>query len=227
MIGVRPNRITDTSGARRGFTEGPRQDLRLQHAAVRFSSASRRICCSATLNITATTGRPMPPRWPLIRARRTGGRSTSRCRPRSRPATRETGGRRPSKSSITTERARSMTFDPVYAPTGVAAPSRPRPIVAIGAARSSPTRTSPRIAKAAFRLQVSLISTRPERTASPTVGVSRSSPRSRGACDQGAIFDLGDTARPRIDRCLSAAQSAPTFCPEADEDGPRRGDRDP
>ena len=67
-------------------------------------------------------------------ARRNGGRSTSRCRRRSRRARKATGGRWPRKCSITTERTRRHDAS---IPPRSARPGRrrrsPKPIVTIGA----------------------------------------------------------------------------------------------
>ena len=72
-------------------------------AITRSSCASRKICCLPIANITAKTGQPMPRRWRPTRAPRNGGRSTIRCRGRSRLARRVNGGRWRKKCFITTE----------------------------------------------------------------------------------------------------------------------------
>ena len=53
---------------RRGLAGGPRQDLGLQHPQLHdLPARAGEPAVRLFLNIMATTSRPMPPRWPLIR----------------------------------------------------------------------------------------------------------------------------------------------------------------
>ncbi len=80
-------------------------------------------------------GRRTPPRWRRTRRPRNGGPFTSRCRRRSPPAGKATGGQWRRRCFTTTEPGTSsaMSFDPASLRQSWPAPSHPKPIVTIGA----------------------------------------------------------------------------------------------
>src|SRR5437868_2016906 len=85
------------------------------------------------MNITAPTSRKTWRRWPRIRRPANGGRSASRCSRRSRPARKANGGPRWKMSSTPIEEDRVGTPAVSDLRQAWPRPSRPRPIVIIGA----------------------------------------------------------------------------------------------